>query len=493
MRRPVLVALVATLLSPGLAPAASPSAAPGDTLPPWLSSFAEGRLARAHWGVSAVDLETGQEVVAWNDDRYFVPASNLKLVVAATALETLGPDFTWSTTVHATGPIGADGRLVGDLVLHGTGDPNLSGRYTPSMTAIFESLADSLASAGLVRVEGEVIADESHWDGDHLHSSWKAYDLLWWYAAPVGALGFNDNAIDFHIQPGLSPGDPPVIDGEPASAFWTLENRAVTGPPGATKTFDLLREPGSNRVVAYGTLPLDAAPEVEYFAVVDPAAWAGTVFREVLERRGITVAGSVRTVADPERSPVASGAARRLAGWTSPPLARVVESINGRSQNWHAEQLLRTIGREIAGEGSWEAGLATERRTLNVLDVDTTAFVLRDASGLSSENLATPRGLVELLTAMRDHPHAGVWLGSLSVAAEQGSLRRRFRGTPSAGRVYAKTGFLEHVHALSGYLTTVSGREIAFSVIVNGAGPGGDDAADAIDGLVDGLVSESVP
>lgn len=462
-----------------------------EALPDWLADVATGPLARAHWGVAVRDLSTGGWVARHAADRFFVPASNLKLVVSATALERLGADYEWRTSVYGTEPIGAGGALDGDLVLYGRGDPNLSGRFAPSMTAIFEALADSLAARGLDRVTGSLLADESFWDADYVRGDWAGYDLLWWYAAPVGALGFNDNSIDFHIRPARSVGGPPVVEGEPASSFYTLENLAETGPRGAETTFDLTREPGTNHVIAYGTLPIDAEPDVEYFAVVDPAGWAGTVFREVLSRRGIEIEGPVRTISRPAESPVATGDTIALATHVSPPLARVVDAVLGRSQNWHAEQLVKTIGKEIEGEGSWSAGLEVERRTLHVLGVDTTAFVLRDASGLSSANLVTPEAMATLLAVMRERPSSAAFLSALPVAAESGSLRRRFGGTSAVGRVRAKTGYIENVYSLSGYLTTLEGAEYAFSVIVNQTA--GESAVEAIDRLVVGIVEGRVP
>ena len=465
--------------------------APEAALPGWLGDIATGTLARSHWGVAVRDLATGRWVARHAADRYFVPASNLKLVVSATALERLGADFTWRTSVYGTAPIGAAGVLNGDLVLYGRGDPNLSGRFAPSMTAIFESLADSLVERGLARVTGELLADESFWDADYVRGDWATYDLLWWYAAPVGALGFNDNSIDFHIRPGSAIGDPLLVDGDPVSSFYTLENRAVTGPPDSERTFDLTREPGTNHVIAYGSLPLDAEPDVEYFAVVDPAGWAATVFREVLARRGIAVEGPVRTVSRPAESPVAAGDTVALAAHRSPPLARVVDAVLGRSQNWHAEQLLKTIGKEVRGEGTWSAGLAVERATLAELGVDTTAMFLRDASGLSSANLVTPEAIVALLAAMRERPSGSAFVSALPVAAESGSLRGRFGGTAAAGRVRAKTGYIENVYSLSGYVTTLEGVEYAFSVVVNQTA--GESAAAAIDRLVTGIVEGRIP
>lgn len=466
----------------------------GDSLPAWLAAVADGALARAHWGVAVYDLDARRWVIQHHADMYFVPASNLKLVVTAAALARLGPDYRYRTSVYGTEPVGGNGVLDGDLVLYGRGDPNLSGRYAPTMTAIYEALADSLAARGLERVTGDLVADESHWDADHVRGDWAAYDLLWWYAAPVGALGFNDNSIDFHIRPAARIGLPPMIEGDPESSFYSLANRARTGPPGGASTFDLTRDPGTNRITAYGTLPLDAESRTEYFAVVDPAGWAGTVFREVLARRGIEVGGGVRTVSVGPASAVATGDTVALAAHESPPLARVIESVNGRSQNWHAEQLVKTLGREIAGEGSWSAGLAVERETLASLGVDTTAFILRDASGLSSVNLATPRGLVDLLVQMQRRLQGEVYAASLPVAGESGSLKSRFVNTVGEGRIRAKTGYIENVAALSGYLTTLSGRRYAFSVIVNGTGgEGADEATGAIDRLVNAIIAGKAP
>jgi D-alanyl-D-alanine carboxypeptidase/D-alanyl-D-alanine-endopeptidase (penicillin-binding protein 4) len=199
----------------------------------------------------------------------------------------------------------------------------------------------------------------------------------------------------------------------------------------------------------------------------------------------------VRTISRAADSPLAVGDTVPLAAHVGPPLARVIDAVLGRSQNWHAEQLLKTIGLEVEGEGSWAAGLGVERRTLAVLGVDTTAFLLRDASGLSSSNLVTPEALVSLLSAMRGRPGSAAFFAALPVAAESGSLRGRFVDTPAAGRVRAKTGYIENVYSLSGYLTTLQGSEYAFSVIVNQTA--GESAMASIDRLVVGLVEGTLP
>lgn len=436
---------------------------------------------RAHWGIAVWDPATGAALYRRNADRHFVPASNLKLVVAATAAHVLDPEYRYRTTVHGTGPL-RDGTLHGDLVLYGRGDPMVSGRYFPTATAVLEALADTLAARGVRRVTGRVVADESAFDTAYVRGDWERYDLLWWYAAPVGALGFNDNSIDFRVEPGRRAGDPARITPSPASSFYHFENRTRTVAPGRPRTLDFDRVPGTNRVWAYGEIPRDAPARTEYVAVVDPARAVGTVFREVLERRGVRVGNPVvRVVSDPALSVAASSTV--LAEHLSPPLPQVIGPILGSSQNWFAEQLLKTLGREVRGEGSWEAGLAVEREFLaGTVGIDTAAFVLRDASGLSAGNLVTPDALVRLLDFLRTSPRGGVVRAALPVSGVSGSLRGRLADL--RGRVAAKTGYIGNVDSLSGYVALPDGRELVFSVIANASGLPSSRMKEAIDEVV---------
>jgi D-alanyl-D-alanine carboxypeptidase/D-alanyl-D-alanine-endopeptidase (penicillin-binding protein 4) len=432
------------------------------------SILARPQLARAHWGIEVRDGSTGQTLYARNAGRLFIPASNLKLIVSTTAAHHLDPGYRFRTSLYAAGPV-REGTLEGDLVLYGRGDPMISARYFPSRTAVFEMLADSLLAHGVRRVSGGVVADESWFDDEHVRGDWEAYDLRWWYAAPVSALGLNDNAIDFVIQPGASAGAPARITGQPASGAWTLDNASRTVASGRSHTFDLERGPAPGVVRAYGNLPLGTGADAESFAVDDPARWTGTVFREVLERKGITVArNTVRIVSDPSASTVSNTAP--IVEWRSPPLPQAIGPVLMNSQNWFAETLVKTLGREVRGEGSWAAGLAVEREFLTgVVGIDSADFVLRDGSGLSAGNLVTPRALVRLLDYVRRTPRQAVVRRALPVSgAEEGSLRTRL--TDLRGRVAAKTGYIGNVDSLSGFITMPDGREIIFCIIANDSG-----------------------
>jgi D-alanyl-D-alanine carboxypeptidase/D-alanyl-D-alanine-endopeptidase (penicillin-binding protein 4) len=434
--------------------------------------LARPALSRVTWGIEVRDPSTAAVLYARNAARPMIPASNLKLVVAAAAAHHLPADYRFRTSVYATGPV-QDGTLGGDLVLYGRGDPMISARYFPSRTAVFEMLADSLAARGVRRVQGRVVADESWFDREYVREDWEPEDRLWWYAAPVSALGLNDNSIDFRILPGASAGAPARITAQPASGAYRLENATRTVAAGGRHTLDFERGAGPGRVRAVGQIPLGTGADTESFAVDDAARWTATVFRETLEARGIQdSAGSVA-----------------LVEWLSPPLPQAIGPVLLSSQNWFAELLVKAMGREVSGRGSWEAGLALERAFLTrVVGIDSADFVLRDGSGLSAGNRVTPRALARLLDYVRSTPGQAVVRQKLPVSgAPDGSLRSRL--TDLRGRVAAKTGYIGGVNSMSGYVTGPDGRELIFVVLANGPGDRGEIVR-AIDDVVRAVAAE---
>lgn len=412
---------------------------------------------RALWGVAVADAR-GRIVFERNGDRLFVPASNTKLVVAAAATLLLPPTWRYRTSVYASGPV-QDSVLRGDLVLYGRGDPTLD-------AAALGELADSLLARGIRRVEGDVIGDASYFDSVPYHYSWENYDLNWEDAAPVGALGYHANVVEITITPGPI-GAPPAITFQPDFGLGWLANRARTVPVDSPRTLDFARVPGTDTARVEGAVPVDDRPRSVNFAVRDGAAYAATAFRRVLEIRGIAVAGAARAVYDS----TVTASTRRL-----PPLAEhrsralpdILQPILETSQNWYAEMLLKTLGRELATSGSWDSGIAVARRVLiDSMRVDSTMFYLADGSGLSHHNLVAPRAFVRLLTVMKDHPRGRPFLDALPRPGRQGTLRFRFREGPAAGRVRAKTGSIGNVNTLSGYLDRADGSTWIFSIQLN--------------------------
>lgn len=438
-------------------------------------------VASAEWGVQVRDVASGEVLYARGADHRMVPASNLKLVVAAAASHRLGPEFRYRTRLFGAGPL-EGGTLRGDLVLWGEGDPTLSGRYAPHRMAVWEALADSLRALGIRRIAGNVTADETAWDGVQIHPDWHAGDLLWWYAAPVGPLGFNDNAIEFWVAPGVRPGDPARVTAVPSTSFFRLDNTVTTVGSGGGHTLRFGRAAGTNRIRVSGQVPHGAAPRIESVAVVDPARYAATTFRESLQRRGIEIVEPEVRVTRAGSSSAVAGA-QLLVEHRSPALPQLIAPILLTSQNWFAEQMVKTLGRVLHGSGSWEAGLAVEKDFLtNIVGIDSTEFLLRDASGLSARNRITPAALVDILLFVRRDPSGRPVRDALPVSGRSGSLRNRLTDLP--GRVAAKTGYIGGVTSLSGFVVDSRGREVAFSIIANGRGIAPASARAAIDDVV---------
>jgi D-alanyl-D-alanine carboxypeptidase/D-alanyl-D-alanine-endopeptidase (penicillin-binding protein 4) len=440
-----------------------------------------GDNAAAYWGISVRDLVTGATLYERNANALFIPASNLKLVVTATAAGLLGESYRYHTGLYATGAV-TDGVLHGDLILRGRGDPLISGRGQASRTSIFEAWSDSLRAHGITRITGRIIADQTYFDEQYIRPDWENYDLNWWYAAPVAAIGYNDNAIDFRVAPGTA-GAPAQITWEPQTSDFIFVNRTRTMRTGARYTLDFDRVAGTDTVFAFGEIPVDAAVRSESFSTRNPGRYAGTVLRETLARRGIAVeTADVRVVDSPAESP--SKNATLIFEHVSQPLPAVLGPILQNSQNWIAEQLLKTVAHEAGGEGSWDEGISAERRFLiDVVHIDSSSFRLRDASGLSAGNLVTPRMMSDLARFIANSPSMKIVYDALPVsAAATGSLRTRLTDLP--GRVHAKTGTIGNVDSMTGVVVTDANRRVAFSIIVNNTGQPSALTRDAIDRVV---------
>jgi D-alanyl-D-alanine carboxypeptidase/D-alanyl-D-alanine-endopeptidase (penicillin-binding protein 4) len=430
---------------------------------------------RAVWGVVLTD-SAGRVLYARNADRLLVPASNTKLVVAAAASALLPADFRIETSVYGGGPV-EDATLHGDLVLYGRGDPSFSERCYGTDTlalgacdrvwARLEALADSVYALGIRHVTGAVVGDGSFFDGQFLHPDWNTYDVNWWYGSPVGALGINDNAVDIAWAPGAAVDAPAVIGLSPDLGLLRLENRTRTTDSGSATTIDVFRHPGTLDLWAEGTVASDHRGRTEYFALPDPNLYAAAGFRAALARRGVSVAGPTRATVD-SMAYRAARSAPPLVGVHSRSRDDLIFPILNTSQNWFAEMLLKTLGRRRGTAGSWEEGLAVERRFLvDSVGIDSTAFSLSDGSGLSAGNLMSPHAFARLLRYMWSHPQRAGFQRALPRSGQLGSLRTRFLGTPLEGRVAAKTGSIRHVNSLSGYIERDRGGPLVFSVIAN--------------------------
>jgi serine-type D-Ala-D-Ala carboxypeptidase/endopeptidase (penicillin-binding protein 4) len=422
-------------------------------------------LAHVLWGVEVRSLKTGQVLYSRNAAKAFRPASTLKLVTTAAALDAFGPEARLRTTVETAGRLDETGRILGDLFLVGRGDPTLGGgRYGDGQPLRpFQQMADALVAAGVKRIEGRVVGHEGLFVGERRGNDWGWEDLVWSYGAEVSALSFNDNAVGLRLSPGEQPTDPAVLELLPPSGYYRVLSTATTAPPGAKTELRLTRDTGTNLIRLSGSMGIGEAPWQGWAALEDPARFAATAFAEVLEARGIRVVGGIAT----SSAPLPTGL-RELWAHESPTMAELIRGVNKDSRNLDAEALLRLLGARLAGEGSESAGHIAVGEFLRRQGVRTDGWGLEDGSGLSRANVVTPLGLVDLLAAMDRHPHAAVFRDSLPVAGIDGTLKARLKGPPARGHVQAKTGSLALVNALAGYVTTTGGERLAFAAVANG-------------------------
>lgn len=449
------------------APAARPAESPGKG-DARMSRAIDEILRREVFGPAIVaidvrDLGSGRAVYARNARTNVKPASTTKLLTTAAILDALGPDARVETTLETTARVDALGRVLGDLLFIGRGDPNLSARFdaAPEGTP-FARLADELWRGGVRVVEGRLIAHDGLFPGESIGDSWTADDLAWSYGAEISALSAFDNAVRLTILPGERAGDAAQIAANPRTDFIEIENRLVTVDRAVDRAFSATRAPGSRRVVVSGRIPLGASESSEGVAVPEPALFAASLLRDELSRRGVVVRGGLARSTDP----LPEGR-RVLAFHRGRTVAEEIRVVNKESQNLHAEILLRRLGAAVSKDASAGASLEARATILRQLGARLDEAALYDGSGLSRSSIVSAAAEADLLVAMARHPHANAFRDSLPVAGVDGTLRRRMTGSLAERRVFAKTGGLRHVVGLAGYVDAVSGRRFAFSMIVN--------------------------
>lgn len=473
----------------------------------------EGALADAHaqkalWGVLVADRDTGETLYELNPGRFFTPASNAKIFTSAFALAELGAGYRFHTTLESPGELDGDGKLRGDLVFVGRGDPDISNRKFPYLgraerdgpvEKILAELADRVLAKGLKEVDGDVVGDDSYFPYDPYPAGWSVGDLFFSFGAPVSAIAFNDNELWLAVEPGAHPGDPAIVAIEPEAAKDAVACEITTRPADGKPDFAVVRQPGTNFILLRGAIPAGHEPMNLDFAIPDPAETAARTLKELLEARGVRVMGAVRVRHAPPADPseagdlppaptLAAASPIVLAEHVSEPLLESIRVMNKISQNLHAELLLRTVAREKTGIGSTGAGIKVEQDFLRAAGIADGDVELSDGSGLSRDDLVTPRAVVTLLGYAARQPWGDQYLSTLPIAGVDGTLENRMKSTPASGLIEAKTGGLEHVHAMSGYATTLHGEHLVFSIFGNNNPEHGREGTEAIDAIAVAMV-----
>ena len=450
---------------------------------------------KGEWGLLVIDAATGETLYEKNADRYFTPASNMKLLTTALALDKLGPDYRFRTTLETHGAI-AQGILSGDLILVGRGDPNLSNRKFPfdvkeefdgPPEKVLIELTDQIVARGVKEISGDIVGDDSYFPRDRYPHGWEIDDMVWEYGAAISAIVLDDNTATLTLTPGEKAGDRVVGVVEPATPDFTLRNEMTTSDKAEKADLTLVREPGSNLVVLSGTLPAKSAPRKLVLAIQEPAQHAASTLARLLAERGVKFWGTPRA----NHAPDAAEASRTvLAEHVSLPLGDTLKLVNKISQNLHTEILLRTAARQ---QGRWAKPddlLKFPEEFYARAGIAPGDVVQEDGSGMSRHDLVTPRALVALLLYAQKQSWFPVYFSSLPVAGIDGTLSDRMKRAGMMGRIHAKTGSIAHVQTLSGFADTPGGRRLIFSFLSNNESVQDHQVHDALDELCMAMVEE---
>ena len=460
--------------------------------------LAKPELSSAMVGIKVVSLDNGRVLFEENAEKLLRPASNMKLYTVAAALDRLSPDYRFSTSVYANTRPDSAGVVHGNLIIYGRGDPSLAARFNNGdYFKGIDDLATRIVAAGVKRVEGDLVGDESYFVGPKYGSGWNWEDLTWYYGAEITPLTANDNALDLFVKPGTALGQPALITTGPPDPLLTIVNKVTTSAKGSRRDISIHRGLGENTITITGSIPLEDRGYTGGIGISHPGLLFVYMLRSSLAQKGVTITGASRTGAAAQPTDAVSmlshttpsAVQNEIATLQSPPFSVIAANTLKPSQNLYTELILRTLGKVTPPPAtmtnlsptSEELGLEAVRTFLKTVGLRPEALVLDDGSGLSRNDMITAEASVQLLTFMSKHRYATVFRDALPIGGVDGTLRNRFKGTPAENNVRAKTGSLSSAASLGGYMTTAGGEKVAFSIMVNNYPPYVDPRAMCID------------
>ncbi len=421
------------------------------------------QLENALWGAALYDLEKQELLFSDNYQKSFMLASNQKLLTTAAALEILGPDFTYETSFYFDAESVEDSLLIGDLYIRGSGDPSFTGRFHDDKDSmdLMNKLVENIFSAhNISGLRGNIIADVSYFSQRGVDRTWENEDLSYWYAVAPDTLNFNENIITYEITVNEHGGI--NLYYEPDIDYLSFNLNVTTDSNNPTR---IAYSRDDNKVVHIEGNVRSGESISRRVNVGNPADYFLYVFRTVAENQGIDLSGAELLIEnDPE---VDYDGLSLVYTHISPPMHKLVDLINKASHNMYADVVLKTLGKEVMNDGSFSSGGAVISELFDKMEIESFGMFVQDGSGLSRRNLVTPKLLTELFIVMQDSPHFEVWLSSLPQAGRDGTLRSRFRDREITGKVLAKTGFINKVRALSGYILIDEKPRYSFVLICN--------------------------
>jgi D-alanyl-D-alanine carboxypeptidase/D-alanyl-D-alanine-endopeptidase (penicillin-binding protein 4) len=428
------------------------------------SLISKYKLTKSKIGIRAVSLSEGKSIYSKNSGTLLTPASNLKIFTTGAALCILGKDFNYETTLYRSGVI-TDGILTGNLIVTSNGNPNISGRfYEGNTTAVFEDWGDTLLSLGIKGVIGDVVIDDTAFDRDYLVDSWPSNQLACWYCAPVSAVSFNDNCIDITVFPEKGNGKV-LYRLDPNTESFKVVNECKQTSRKSQHAIYFAKE--YDDIVIKGRCYSKAGGFKESIPIDNPPVYFGSVLKETLRiKKGIRITGTVRLATRTYNSQ--NDDLRKITS-TKTDLLTTLAVTNKNSQNFYAEQILKTIGYYSGGKGSFNNGVKQIEKFLrdNKILASEDDYTQVDGSGLSPKNRITANQMINLLSYLYKTKYGEEFRETLAVNGVDGTLKNRLKSNGKNHKIWAKTGYIKNVSALSGYLQTKKDNDIAFSIIIN--------------------------
>lgn len=421
--------------------------------------LSDPEIASAHVGVHIENMQNQKIVYSQNSHKLFLPASNLKLVTTACALSLLGSDYQYATKLYSDGKI-IDGTLHGNLYIRGYGDPTINEHhYKDNVTQVFQSWADTLKKMGIQKIHGQVIGDTTVLGNAEIGYGWEKDDLVYYYGARTSALSFNDNCVDVSISPASELGKPAIVTQKPLDDYLKIHHHVTTSAKESSRSLQYTRDYIFAGLKIEGQIPLQADHKIFSTAVLDPANFFLANVTQAFAKQGIECEKytSAQSIDYTDKN--------HLFTHKSLPLSDIVKVINKQSNNLYAETVWKTIGLEMGGSRNNAA--EQEKKFLETLGIPAKDIFIVDGSGLSRHNMISPHQIIQVLKYMHSSPHAQVFLDSLAIAGKDGTLKNRWKENAAAGSIFAKSGTLTRIIALSGYIHSKAGNKYAFSIMVN--------------------------
>ena len=413
-------------------------------------------LKKNNFGIKIYSLDRGEAIIELRAKKLFIPASNLKILTTAVALETLGPNYRFPTSLFTDGTL-KDEVLNGNLYIKGHGDPKF-------VTEQMWLLVNELRNLPIRRITGNIIGDDSFFDNNKRVKTWIKNPGAQAYEAPLGALSFNFNTVQAYVSPGIKAGNKPKIVIEPDTEYITLDNQARTLKPGKRNRLIVNRveHKGFDEITVSGGITLSQARAQYFLNITDPTQYTLSVLKQYLNHAGIKFTGKIEQRRVPE-------GAMKLLTHDSEPLTLALQGLNKFSNNFVAEQILKTIGAEKYGQpGTTLKGLKAFKEYLITLGYQQNQYKVLDGSGLSRQNRLSPQIIIDVLRHVKND--LGVYpefVSALGVMGVDGNVKNRMRGVKSSERARVKTGTLNFVSALSGYFQSRDDETFAFSILMN--------------------------